>query len=98
MPDFSPTELAADLWIVAGLHRVSTRNRPMISFNSLLRAESIDPATVKLVRHQDKRISGRPTPYQLWKMPDGSFDEGSFRTWLKNVVQFAFGWVSQQSK
>jgi hypothetical protein len=47
----------------------------MISFNSLLRAESIDPATVKLVRHQDKRISGRPTPYQLWKMPDGSFEK-----------------------
>ncbi len=47
----------------------------MISFNALLRAESIDPATVKLVRHQDQRISGRPTPYQLWKMRDGSFEK-----------------------
>ena len=47
----------------------------MISFNELLRAGAINPATVKLVRHQDKRISGRPTPYQLWKMRDGSFDK-----------------------
>jgi hypothetical protein len=47
----------------------------MISFNALLSAEAIDPATVKLVRHQDKRISGRPTPYQLWKMRDGSFEK-----------------------
>ena len=46
----------------------------MISFNALLHAENIDPAAVKLVRHQDKRISGRPTPYQLWKMRDGSFE------------------------
>lgn len=38
----------------------------MISLNSLLRHENIDPAFVKLVRHQDTRYSGRPSPYSLW--------------------------------
>ena len=47
----------------------------MITFNALLRAEAIDPVTVKLVRHQDHRISGRPTPYKLWRQRDGSFEK-----------------------
>ncbi|MGA7523043.1 MAG: GIY-YIG nuclease family protein [Acidobacteriaceae bacterium] len=38
----------------------------MISLNSLLRHESIDPAFVKLLRHQDTRYPGRPSPYSLW--------------------------------
>lgn len=38
----------------------------MISLNSLLRQADIDPATVKLVRHQDTRYPGRPSPYALW--------------------------------
>ncbi len=46
----------------------------MITFNELLRSEGIDPAHVKLVRHQDKRFPGRPTPYQLWKAGDGRYE------------------------
>ena len=37
----------------------------MIRFSSLLGDEGIDPAQVKLVRHQDTRNPNR-TPYQLW--------------------------------
>lgn len=36
----------------------------MIGFNALLRNEGIDPADVKLVRHQDLRHAERTTPYQ----------------------------------
>jgi len=46
----------------------------MINFNALLRNEGLDPAEVKLVRHQDKRIKGRPTPYQIWRAADGKFN------------------------
>ena len=38
----------------------------MIGFNTLLRDEGIDPAQVRLARHQDTRWEGRPTPYKLW--------------------------------
>ncbi len=45
----------------------------MITFNNLLQAEGIDPARVKLVRHQDHRY-GQRTPYQLWRAADGRFE------------------------
>lgn len=44
----------------------------MIGFNALLRDEGIDPADVKLVRHQDWRHA--TTPYQRWLAADGRFD------------------------
>jgi hypothetical protein len=44
----------------------------MIGFNALLQSEGIDPAEVKLVRHQDWRHAS--TPYQLWAAADGRFD------------------------
>src|SRR5579863_6952672 len=46
----------------------------MIKFNALLREEGIKPADVKLVRHQDTRIAGRPSPYDLWQAADGRLD------------------------
>jgi len=46
----------------------------MIKFNTLLRDEGLDPTAVKLVRHQDTRRPGRPTPYQLWRAGDGQFE------------------------
>jgi hypothetical protein len=46
----------------------------MIGFNFLLEYTGLNPATVKLVRHQDSRYSDRPTPYQLWCANDGRFD------------------------
>ena len=44
----------------------------MIGFNALLQNEGIDPAEVKLVRHQDWRHT--TTPYQLWLADNGRFD------------------------
>lgn len=44
----------------------------MITFSTLLREEGLDPATVKLVRHQDRRFTR--TPYQLWLAADGSLE------------------------
>jgi hypothetical protein len=46
----------------------------MIGFNTLLQHEGVNPAHVKLVRHQDKRLPGRPVPYQLWLADDGRLD------------------------
>ena len=46
----------------------------MIGFNALLRNENIDPTKVRLVRHQDTRLRGKPTPYQLWLAADGRLD------------------------
>jgi hypothetical protein len=46
----------------------------MIRLSTLLRDEGIDPAHVKLVRHQDTRHAGRPSPYQLWLAADGRLD------------------------
>ncbi|MDQ0323700.1 hypothetical protein QO002_005907 [Pararhizobium capsulatum DSM 1112] len=45
----------------------------MITFNAILRAETIDPNTVLLVRHHDGRAkSGDRTPYSLWRTdPEG---------------------------
>jgi hypothetical protein len=44
----------------------------VITFNTLLRSEGIDPSVVKLVRHQYQRL-GRPTPFQLWRSDVGQF-------------------------
>lgn len=46
----------------------------MIHFNVLLRDAGIDPADVKLVRHQDTRHSARVTPYKLWRADCGQFE------------------------
>lgn len=46
----------------------------MIGFNTFLESEGISPADVKLVRHQDNRLPGSPTPYQLWRAADGRLD------------------------
>ena len=46
----------------------------MIEFNTFLESEGISPAEVKLVRHQDNRLPGSPTPYQMWRAADGRLD------------------------
>ena len=46
----------------------------MIRFNTILRDAGLDPAEVKLARHQDDRYKSRRTPYQAWKAADGSFE------------------------
>jgi GIY-YIG catalytic domain len=46
----------------------------VIGFNTFLSNEGIDPTEVKLVRHQDTRFPGRPSPYQLLVAGEGQFD------------------------
>jgi len=46
----------------------------MLTFNAILRHEGIDVKLVRLVRHQDTRRPGRPTPYNLWRANDGRFE------------------------
>lgn len=46
----------------------------MLTFNTVLQCEGIAPASVRLVRHQDNRYPGRPTPYALWRAGDGRFN------------------------
>ncbi len=46
----------------------------MLTFNAILRNEGIAPAGVRLVRHQDTRHPGRPTPYMLWQARKGDLD------------------------
>lgn len=46
----------------------------MMGFHVFLAHAGLNPAEVKLVRHQDARYPGRPTPYQLWCANDGRFD------------------------
>jgi hypothetical protein len=47
---------------------ISTPN--VISFNNILRAENIDPATVRLIRHQEGRRRGQII-FATSRMPDG---------------------------
>lgn len=39
----------------------------MLAFGNLLDLAGIDRSTVRLLRHQDNRHSGFPTPYALWR-------------------------------
>ncbi|MEZ4554399.1 MAG: GIY-YIG nuclease family protein [Dehalococcoidia bacterium] len=45
----------------------------MLTFNDILRAESIDPSVVRLLRHQDGRLR-RGAIYAAWKRRDGAFE------------------------
>jgi hypothetical protein len=44
-----------------------------LKFNALLRDEGIDPADVRLLRHQTGKIRGR-TPYTLWRDEPAAFE------------------------
>jgi hypothetical protein len=46
----------------------------MLAFNTILRHENINPRDVRLVRHQDTRRPGRPTPYNLWLAKSGRLE------------------------
>jgi hypothetical protein len=45
-----------------------------MGLNVFLANTGLHLAAIKLVRHQDSRYPGRPTPYQLWCADDGRFD------------------------
>jgi len=48
----------------------------MLTFNHLLQSEGMEPAVVRLVRHQDNRkpVGERRTTYGLWRAGDGQFE------------------------
>ncbi len=46
----------------------------MLTFNAILRSEAIDPKTVLLVRHKDRRSAVNCTPYNLWRAGDGRLE------------------------
>jgi len=46
----------------------------MLTFNSILKHEHIDPREVRLLRHQDNRASANCTPYNLWRAGDGRLE------------------------
>jgi hypothetical protein len=46
----------------------------MLTFNTILKAENIDPKNVRLVRHQDARAAAKCTPYDLWRAGDGRLE------------------------
>ncbi len=45
-----------------------------VMFNTILQQEGIDPATVRLLRHQDTRSTTLRSPYELWRDSLNSFD------------------------
>jgi hypothetical protein len=45
----------------------------MMTFNTILRREGINPTSVRLLRHSDIRGSG-PRPYNLWLAKDDRFE------------------------
>ncbi len=51
----------------------------MLTFNTILKQENIDPATVQLVRYQDARAIPGRTPYDLWRAGDGLDSPGRSR-------------------
>lgn len=46
----------------------------MLTLNTILKSESVDPAQVKLVRHQDARATAGHRPYELWRAGDGRLE------------------------
>ncbi len=46
----------------------------MLGFNAILRDADIDPGTVKLLRHQDRRAKRGATPFDSWCARDGRLE------------------------
>src|SRR4051812_5385505 len=46
----------------------------MLTFNTILTHENIDPKNVQLVRHKDNRAATGHTPYDLWRAGDGRLE------------------------
>jgi hypothetical protein len=59
-----------------------------ILFNSLLTVAGLDPATVRLLRHQDNRADKNRTPYRLWRdSPKDDFMLYQSRQGLNNAEE-----------
>lgn len=59
----------------------------MITFNLLLRQAGLDPETVRLLRHQDRRADRDRAPYRLWRDFPDDFMTYQSRPGLKNAEE-----------
>ena len=46
----------------------------MLTLNTILKHEGVDPKDVRLIRHQDARAATNCTPYDLWRAGDGRLE------------------------
>ena len=46
----------------------------MLTLNTILKHEGLDPKNVRLIRHQDARAATNCTPYDLWLAGDGRLE------------------------
>jgi len=65
------------------------------TFNSLLASAGLDPATVRVLRHQDRRSDKDRTPYRLWRDAPEDFETYQSRQTLKNarILEGASYWA-----
>lgn len=59
-----------------------------VLFNTVLKQEGIDPAQVRLLRHQDTRAETLLTPYELWRDNLPAFDLYQSIQSIKNRAKF----------
>lgn len=75
---------------------VGSRFAPMpITFETLLRNVDVDPADVRLLRHQDRLADTGRTPYELWRDEPASFElyQRLQRTTRRSYLQAPY-WAS----
>lgn len=66
-----------------------------VMFNTILQQEGINPAEVRLLRHQDTRATTIHTPYELWRDKRDSFDLYQSVQSVENRPKFSFPlWAS----
>lgn len=56
----------------------------VLTFNMLLEHEGIDPAAVRLMRHQDRRSAKGRSPYEMWRDDRASFERYQSRQSIGN--------------
>jgi hypothetical protein len=66
-----------------------------VTFNTILRGAGLDPAEVRLLRHQDQRAERGRTPYELWRDDRPRFEVYQRLQQTKNRPRFrASYWAS----
>jgi hypothetical protein len=59
-----------------------------VMFNTILAQEGIDPAQVRLLRHQDTRVGTKHTPYEMWRDNRATFEQYQSVQGVKNRSKF----------
>lgn len=60
-----------------------TVGRMPVSFNTILRGAGVDPAQVRLLRHQDPGADRGRSPYELWRDHPSEFERYNSTHWPK---------------